>query len=137
MPFAVAGLEQRGQKADRGALAGAVGPDEAEQLAGLDLQVQRLDGREVAVVLAEIDELDHVCGRLPRMSARAACRCINCQGVFLLGGFRKSLPSLMVGEPFGRPRARGLKSISSGRGLPYDRCAMIAATSRPIDSRPE
>ena len=32
--FAVRGFEQRGQKADRRALAGAVGPDEAEQLAG-------------------------------------------------------------------------------------------------------
>ena len=68
--LAVRGIEQRGQEADRRALAGAVGADEAEQLARLDLQVQRLDGHVVAVGLAEIDEFDHVCGRLPGISAR-------------------------------------------------------------------
>ena len=44
-----------------------------------------------------------------------SCRgIINCQGVFLLGGFRKSTPSWSSGSP-SATFARELKSISSGR----------------------
>ena len=57
--FAGGGPEQRGEKADRRALAGAVGADEAEHLAGPDLEVQVLDGREVAVFFGEVDEFNH------------------------------------------------------------------------------
>ena len=59
IPSPLAGFEQRGQEADRGALAGAVRADEAEHLAGLDLQVQAIDGLEFAVVLCEVGEFDH------------------------------------------------------------------------------
>jgi ABC-type Mn2+/Zn2+ transport system ATPase subunit len=52
-------LQQRGQEADRGALAGSVGPDEPEHLARLDLQVQVVDRQQVAVPLGEVDEFDH------------------------------------------------------------------------------
>ena len=48
------GLEQRGQKTDRRALAGAVGPDEAKQLARRDLEIQALDGGEVVVLFVKI-----------------------------------------------------------------------------------
>ena len=60
--LAAAGLQQRGQKADRRALARAVGADEAEHLARADLEVQRLDRAEVAVVFAEVDQFDHGTG---------------------------------------------------------------------------
>ena len=58
-PLAAAGLEQRRQKADRRALARAVGADEAEHLPGVDLEVQRLNRAKVAVVFAEVDQFDH------------------------------------------------------------------------------
>ena len=57
--FAGGGPEQRGEEANRGALAGAVGADEAEHLAGADLEIQVLDGDEFAVDLGEVAEFDH------------------------------------------------------------------------------
>ena len=47
MPSPAVALQQRGQKADRGALAGAVGADEAEHLAGVDLEIQVLRRRRI------------------------------------------------------------------------------------------
>ena len=58
-PLAAGGLQQRGQEADGRALARPVGTDEAEHLAGLDLQVQLIDGQKVVVALAEVNEFDH------------------------------------------------------------------------------
>ena len=58
-PVAAGGLQQRGQKADRGALARPVGSDEAEHLARLDLQIQAIDREQVAVMFGEVDEFDH------------------------------------------------------------------------------
>ena len=63
--FAGGGPEQRGEEANRRALAGAVGADEAEHLAGLDLEIQVLDGDEFAVLLAEVLQFDH-CGQSGR-----------------------------------------------------------------------
>ena len=57
--FAGGGAEQRGEKADGRALAGAVGADEAEHLAGADLEIQIGDGHEVAVDLGEVGKFDH------------------------------------------------------------------------------
>ena len=54
-PVAAGGLQQRGQKADRGALARPVGSDEAEHLARLDLQGQAIDRQQIAVSLCEVD----------------------------------------------------------------------------------
>ena len=54
-PFAAGGLQQRGQEADARALAGAVGTDEAEHLAGFDLQVQLIDGQQVVVTFREVN----------------------------------------------------------------------------------
>ena len=51
---AAGGLQQRGQEADRGALARPVGTDEAEHLARLDLQGQAIDRQQVAVAFGEI-----------------------------------------------------------------------------------
>ena len=63
--FAGGGAEQRGQEANGRALAGAVGADEAEHLAGADLEVQIRDGHEVAVDLGEVAKFDH--GRIVRL----------------------------------------------------------------------
>ena len=57
--FAGGGAEERGEEADGGALARAVGADEAEHLAGADLEVQVRDGDEFAVDLGEVVEFDH------------------------------------------------------------------------------
>src|SRR5262249_59064287 len=62
--FAAAGLQQRGQKANCRALASAIRPDEAEHLASVDLEVQRLDRAKVAIVFTEINQLNHVVGLL-------------------------------------------------------------------------
>ena len=53
------GPQQRGQEADGRALAGAVGPDEAEDLPLADREAQVVDGDEIAVALGEVDHLDH------------------------------------------------------------------------------
>ena len=45
--------QQRGEDAQRGRLAGAVGPDQAEDLAGLDGQVDAGDGQRAVVALDE------------------------------------------------------------------------------------
>src|SRR5262245_7697190 len=52
--FAAACFQQRCQEANRRALASAIRPDEAEHLASVDLEVQRLDGAKIAVVFTEI-----------------------------------------------------------------------------------
>ena len=57
--FAGGGAEQRGQEADGRAFAGAVGADEAEHLAGADLEIQVRHGDEFAVDLGEVAEFDH------------------------------------------------------------------------------
>ena len=57
--FAARWPQQRGQKADRGALAGAVRADEAEHFAGPDFEVQILHGDELAVHLGEVTKFDH------------------------------------------------------------------------------
>ena len=57
--FAVGGFEQRGQEADRGALACSVGTDEAEHFSGFDLKVEPLDRSEIAVVFAKVGQFDH------------------------------------------------------------------------------
>ena len=58
--------EERREDPDRRRLAGAVGADEAEQVALLEFQVERLQGEEVAVFLGEVDRLDHGCGSAAR-----------------------------------------------------------------------
>src|SRR4029453_14303792 len=58
-PLSAGGFEQRPQKADRGAFAGAVGANEAEHFAGPDFEIEAFDSAKVAVVFAEIDEFDH------------------------------------------------------------------------------
>ena len=58
-PLAERRPQQGGQESDRGALAGAVGPDEAEDLALTDGEAQVVDGDEITVILREVDHLDH------------------------------------------------------------------------------
>src|SRR5262249_11887200 len=53
------GLEQRGEEADGGGLAGAVGADEAEDVALLDIQVEMIDGHELLVPFNKSADLDH------------------------------------------------------------------------------
>jgi hypothetical protein len=48
------GVVQVEKAADGGRLAGAVGPEEAEDLARTNLEAERIDGGEVAEVLAEL-----------------------------------------------------------------------------------
>ena len=59
IPSPAVALQQRRQKANRRALAGAVGADEPEHLARGDLQVQIRHGHKVAVSLREISQFDH------------------------------------------------------------------------------
>ena len=51
--------EKAGDEIDDGALAGAVGADQAEDLALGDAQIDAVDGLDAAEVLAEVDELKH------------------------------------------------------------------------------
>ena len=53
-------LEEPHHHADRGRLAGAVPPEEAEHGAGLDLEAQVVDGDQRAVGLPEVLDPDHV-----------------------------------------------------------------------------
>ena len=55
-PVAAGRLEQRGEEADGGALARAVGTDEAEHFARRDFQIQIIHGQQFAVAFAESDE---------------------------------------------------------------------------------
>ena len=50
---AAVGREQRGEDADRGRLAGAVGPEQAEHGAGRDLQIDAVERPHVAVGLTQ------------------------------------------------------------------------------------
>ena len=59
---------QRGQHPHRGGLARAVGSQQAQRLAGLDLQGQVVDGGEVAVAVGEVSAVD-------RSVVMAASRC--------------------------------------------------------------
>ena len=52
--------EQAAQKPERGALAGAVQPEEADALALLDLEVQVADGGVLAVILGDAVDDDHL-----------------------------------------------------------------------------
>src|SRR6185437_113568 len=54
----VARLGQRAEHVDRRRLAGAVGAEEAEDLAGLDLEVHAFDGFEIAEAFAEVFDGD-------------------------------------------------------------------------------
>ena len=58
-PSPEVGRKQRRQEADRRALAGAVGPDETEDLTLADGEAQVVDGDEISVALGEVDHLDH------------------------------------------------------------------------------
>jgi hypothetical protein len=51
--------EEARDHAHRGGLAGAVGPEEAEHLAGLDLEADAVHGRERSVAFAQGEGLDH------------------------------------------------------------------------------
>lgn len=53
------GRDDAGKAAQRGRLAGAIGPDQPQDLARADLEAQVLDGGEIAVGLAEIRDFDH------------------------------------------------------------------------------
>ena len=52
--------EQAAHQLEGGRLAGAVGAEEGEQLAGLDVQAQAVHRRLGAVVLGDVVELDHL-----------------------------------------------------------------------------
>ena len=58
--------EQGRENANRGRLAGTVGADEAEQVTRLELQVERLQCKEIAILLGEVDRLDHGAGSVAR-----------------------------------------------------------------------
>jgi hypothetical protein len=58
-------LQVAGEHAQRGALARAVRPEEANDLALVDGEAQAFDGDSVTVLLGEILDFDHV-GGLPR-----------------------------------------------------------------------
>ena len=60
--------QQAGDGAQRGRLAGAVGPDQGHDLAGVDDEVQLLDGGDVAVVDADALQFED---RLLALAARA------------------------------------------------------------------
>ena len=64
-PLARGRAEQGGEEADRRALAGAVGADEAEDLALADREVQVVDGHEFAVALGEVASPRSSAGRSP------------------------------------------------------------------------
>lgn len=57
--IAAGSLKQRGQKADGGAFAGAIGADKSKQLPCSDSQIQGFDGGELAVLFGEVDKFDH------------------------------------------------------------------------------
>src|SRR5690606_28579413 len=51
------GLEQRGQHAQGGRLAGAVGPQQTVHLAGHDVEVEVVDGDDLLAALAALERL--------------------------------------------------------------------------------
>jgi hypothetical protein len=51
-------LRQANDRVDRRRLAGAVGAEKAEELAGFDAQRNAVDGSEVAVALNELVDFD-------------------------------------------------------------------------------
>ena len=53
------GRKEGREEADRGALARAVGADEAEDLSLADGEAQVVDGHEIAVPLREVADFDH------------------------------------------------------------------------------
>ena len=58
---AAAGVQQAGQHGDRGALAGAVGAEKAEDLALVDVEADAVDGQHAlgrVVLLAQLLDLD-------------------------------------------------------------------------------
>src|SRR5688500_11715039 len=57
------GTEDPRNHAQRRRLAGPVRPEEAEQLPGRDMQVERVDRGKRAVLLGELLELNHALGR--------------------------------------------------------------------------
>ena len=66
-------LEDRRQHPDRGRLAGAVRPEHAEDLAGLRLEAEILDGDERAVALLDASRLDR-CAHAPRRKETSSLR---------------------------------------------------------------
>src|SRR5690606_19068620 len=71
--LAPGGLEQRGEDLDGRGLAGAVGPDESEAVALLDLEVEVRQRHQLAVTLGQVDGVDHRHERTaPRSTAATA-----------------------------------------------------------------
>src|SRR3954454_1046176 len=55
---APAGVDESAEHLDRGRLAGAVGPQEAEDLAAVDVEADVIDCDEVSVALGQAPDLD-------------------------------------------------------------------------------
>src|SRR5439155_13095820 len=79
--FAPRRLEQRGEDLDGGGLAGAVGADEAEAVALVDLEVEVRQRDQRAVALGEVDGLDY-CGHVAASTFSGAVAI----AIFLLPG---------------------------------------------------
>ena len=115
---APAGMQERAQDGDRGRLAGAVGPEEPEQLTRLDRERDAVDGREVPEPLDEAVDLDR--------PVRPVCRNHNGSGyrppdrpppsvIYFVGS--RTL-SHAPGDPVGsgaQRRAAGLEQLGFGR----------------------
>ena len=113
--LAVRGFKQRGQKADGRALARAVGSDEAEHFAGLDFQVQILDGRQLAILFGELDEFDHV--RAIQGAARSTVAEKSPPSRFYFGSGTESISA--AGGFASGPLDRKFKSGRAGKLLAY------------------
>lgn len=74
-------LEEPDQHLDRRALAGAIWPEKAENLAGLDVEIQPIDGDDGAEVLRELLGVNHQAGIV--YAARSAGRYLTFARAFL------------------------------------------------------
>ena len=121
--LAPGGVQQRGENPHRRRLAGAVGADEAEHVAAIELQVDRLDGEQLAVFLRQVAGFDHggeVGGR-DRVSCRQAVR-IGIRRWTRLVHFRATSSGGGVGPPAAATRAIG----DQNRPIEFQQPAQVA-----------
>ena len=107
--------QQAGDGAQRGRLAGAVGPDQGHDLAGVDDEVQLLHGGDVAVVDADALQLeDHFLALAARLGGRGLGSTLMLlplafagAGLAEVGLDHLLVVADVVGRAFGDHRARG------------------------------
>ena len=110
--------DQRRQHVDHRRLARPVGAEEAEELAAADVDVDRLDGAQLAVVLAEPERLDDgsLCSRPDQVAVDEGQRLVGLRLVDLAAGVDDRRRGEARGGRPGRSRRRRRSAPAPGSG---------------------